>query len=156
MIEKNIILLAISLVFSLGTVNARGQDAEVQQTSSPPEIINLKGRDYTVSGELPGEIVGIYRYEHGEPIVEIRADGTGLFQPHGRPAIPIRIWVDVDEHGIPRREMGSELRYRYTLLIQYGDGGDGNYPPGSYDLMDATMLKDDGIAVVLGERIRML
>lgn len=122
-----------------------------------PEVINLKGRDYTVSRALPGEILGKYFYEgKGEPIVEVRADGTGVFQPHDVPAIPIRIWIDVDEKGAPRREVGSELRYRYTLLVQYGESSNGNYPSGSYGLLDATMLKDEGIAMVLGERIRRL
>lgn len=122
-----------------------------------PEIINLKGHDYTVSRTLPGEILGKYLYEaQGEPIVEIRADGTGVFQPHGVPAIPIRIWIDVDEKGVPRREIGSELRYRYTLLVQYGESSNGNYPSGSYGLLDVTMLKDEGIAMMLGERIRRL
>lgn len=121
------------------------------------ETINLKGDDYTVSTELPQEILGIYRYEgQGEPIVEIRADGTGVFQPHGMPAIPIRLWIAVDGDGVPRREVGTEQRYRYTLLIQYGPGGDGNYPAGGYDLLDVTMLKDEGRATVLGERIRSL
>ncbi|MGX9721638.1 hypothetical protein [Stenotrophomonas acidaminiphila] len=122
-----------------------------------PEIINLKGHDYTVSRALPGEILGKYLYEgKGEPIVEIRADGTGVFQPHDMPAIPIRIWIDVDEKGTPRREVGSELRYRYTLLVQYGVSSNGNYPSGSYGLLDVTLLKDEGIAMVLGERIRRL
>lgn len=127
------------------------------QAAGKVETINLHGTDYTVSATLPEEILGTYRYEGaGEPIVEIRKDGTGLFQPHGTPAIPIRIWIDVDADGVPRREVGTEQRYRYTLLIQYGEGGNGNYPPGDYSLLDVTMLKDEGIATVLGERIRTL
>ncbi len=125
--------------------------------SSEVETIELKGDSYTVSKTLPSEIIGTYQYEgKGEPIVQINADGTGLFQPHGMPAIPINIWIDVDETGEPRREVGNEQRYRYTLLIQYGAGGGGNYPDGSYDLMGVTMLKDQGIAIVLGERTRQL
>ncbi len=125
--------------------------------SNDVEIINLKGRDYTVSKELPDEIIGVYKFEaKGEPIVEIRKDGTGLFQPHMVDPIPIKIWVDVDDKGVPRREVGTSERYRYTLLIQYGPGGGGNYKEGDYDLLDVTMLKDDGRAVILGERIRKL
>jgi hypothetical protein len=121
------------------------------------EAIELKGDTYTVSRALPSEIIGTYHYEgKGDPIVQINADGTGLFQPHGMPAIPIQIWIDTDDSGEPRRQVGTELRYRYTLLIQYGAGGGGNYPAGSYDLMGVTMLKDQGIAIVLGERTRQL
>jgi hypothetical protein len=121
------------------------------------EVINLKGDDYTVSKALPEEIIGLYKYEgKGEPIVEIRSNGTGLFQPHGVPAIPIKIWINVDENGEPHRQIGTGLRYRYTLLIRYGEGGDGNYPAGGYDLMDVTMLKDQGVAMIYGERTRQL
>ncbi len=86
------------------------------------EIINLEGRDYTVSKILPKEIIGTYNYEEkGEPIVKI----------------------------------GTEGRYRYTLLIQYGAGG-GNYKADSYNLMDVTILKNEGIAMIYGERIMKL
>lgn len=125
--------------------------------SADLEKIEIMGDSYTVSKSLPDEIIGKYDYEgKGEPIVQINADGTGLFQPHGMPPIPIKIWIDVDDSGVPRREVGTEQRYRYTLLIQYGDGGGGNYPAGKYDLMGVTMLKDEGKALVLGERIRYL
>lgn len=121
------------------------------------EKIEIMGNSYTVSKTLPAEILGTYHYEgKGEPIVQINADGTGLFQPHMQPAIPIKVWIDVAEDGTPRREVGTELRYRYTLLIQYGTGGDGNYPAGKYDLMGVTMLKDEGKAIILGERYRSL
>ena len=121
------------------------------------ETINLQGRDYTVSKDLPDEIEGLYEYEGKKaPIVEINADGTGRFQPHGMPAIPIKVWIDVDDKGEPRKEVGNEKRYRYTLLIQYGEGGGGNYKAGSYDLLDATVLKDEGIVMILGERIMKL
>jgi hypothetical protein len=126
-------------------------------SAADPETIDLDGRSYTVSKTLPQEILGVYLYEgKGEPIVEIKNDGTGQFQPHGVAPIPIKVWIDVDDKGVPRREVGTELRYRYTLLIQYGEGGGGNYPAGKYDLMGITMLKDQGKAIILGERIRAL
>ncbi|MCW5960104.1 MAG: hypothetical protein KIS76_08065 [Pyrinomonadaceae bacterium] len=144
---KNILLSFLAVAISAIAVKAQCDIT----------TINLQGDDYTVCKELPKEILGIYKYEEkGEPIIEIRDDGTGRFQPHGVPAIPIKIWIDVDEKGIPRREVGTEQRYRYTLLIQYGAGGGGNYPEGKYDLLDVTMLKDQGIAMILGERIRRL
>jgi hypothetical protein len=56
------------------------------------EKIEIMGDSYTVSKTLPEEILGTYHYEgKGEPIVQINADGTGLFQPHGMPAIPIKV-----------------------------------------------------------------
>lgn len=131
--------------------------APLSAMSSDVEKIELKGDTYTVSKSLPDEIIGRYDYEgKGEPIVQINADGTGLFQPHGMAPIPIKVWIDVDDSGTPRRQVGTEQRYRYTLLIQYGEGGGGNYPAGNYDLLGVTMLKDEGKALVLGERVRYL
>jgi len=121
------------------------------------ETINLKGDDYLVSKELPQEIIGLYKYEwKGEPIIQINSDNTGLFQPHGVPAIPIKTWIHVDANGEPHRQVGTPQRYRYTLLVQYGEGGDGNYPAGGYDLLGITILRDEGRASILGERFRSL
>lgn len=139
--------LLLSLLAYINPVNAQ----------AVAETINLMGDDYLVSKDLPEEILGLYKYEEkGEPIVQINADGTGLFQPHMVSAFPIKIWIHVDESGVPHRQVGSELRYRYTLLFQYGEGGGGNYPANDYNLMDVTMLKDEGIAMIWGERIRRL
>lgn len=146
---KKLILTLMFVILACAVQSAQAQ-CEI-------ETINLEGRDYTVCKKLPEEIYGTYRYEETkDPIIVINKDGTGLFQPHGMPAIPIKIWIDVDEKGEPRKEVGNEQRYRYTLLIQYGAGGGGNYKEGAYDLLDVTMLKDEGIAMILGERIRRL
>jgi hypothetical protein len=151
--KKTILALALVLA-ALLAVFAQAQE---EKDAKKVETINLMGKDYTVSKVLPDEIIGIYQYEEkSEPEIEIKKDGTGFFQPHKMPKIPIRIWIDVDEKGVPRREVGIEQRYRYTLLIQYGEGGGGNYKADSYDLLDVTMLKDQGIAMILGERIRRL
>lgn len=151
-------ILTLAIILT-ALVSAQAQEAKEDGKRSDKQIetIDLMGRNYTVSRELPDEIIGVYRYEEkGEPEIVIEKDGTGFFQPHGMAKIPIKIWIDVDETGEPRREVGTELRYRYTLLIQYGEGGGGNYKAGSYDLLDVTMLKDEGIAMILGERIRRL
>ncbi len=146
---KTLILISLLTIAVCSPIAAQDQDKV--------EVINLMGRDYTVSKKLPDEIIGKYLYEDkGAPIIEIRRDGTGIFQPHIAAEIPLKIWIDVDEKGQPRIERGTELRYRYTLLIQYGPGGGENYKEGAYDLLDVTMLKDEGIAMILGERIRRL
>lgn len=154
--KKTILTFALILT-ALVSVQAQEEQQQEERKDKEIETINLMGKEYTVSRRLPDEITGVYQYEEkGEPEIVIEKGGTGFFQPHGMAKIPIRIWIDVDETGTPRREVGNEQRYRYTLLIQYGKGGGGNYKAGSYDLLDVTMLKDRGIAMILGERIRRL
>lgn len=125
--------------------------------SKEVDIINLKGSDYLISSNIPEEIVGLYEYnsDNGEPVVKLNADGTGLFQPHGVPAIPIKFWIHMDPDGNPHREIGNELRYRYTLLVQYGVSNNTNYRAGEYDLFGVTMLKDEGIAVVFDRKRKL-
>lgn len=102
----------------------------------------------------PAEIVGVYYYRsRGEPIVEIRADGSGLFQPHGMPPVPFTV-IDVD--GSHRAATADRSHRCYILLVRYGEGGGGSYRAGSFDLLDVAVRRDEGIAVVQGERIRRL
>lgn len=141
-----VLLLSAGLVFSQAKV----------------EKINLNGKDYTVTSVIPDAyklILGKYIYNWGktseEPIVELRADNTGLFQPHDVPAIPIRFWLDCDENGVVRKQEGVNGRYQLTLLIQYGPGSR-IYPEGSYNLMGVAVVVDQQYAVIYGERYKRL
>ena len=119
--------------------------------------IDLKGTTFTVSEKIPEEITGIYLYEHeGEPKIVLKSNGTGSFQPHGIDPISIKFWVDCDENGDWRKQKGINGRYQYTLLIQYLDGDNGNYPVNGYDLMGVAVLPDEGQAVIYGERYKSL
>lgn len=121
------------------------------------EKIELNGDTYTVTKTFPKEILGKYLYEKkGDPIVELFENGEGVFQPHMTAPIKIKFWIDCDEKGNPRKEQHIESRYGYTLLIQYLDGTNGNYPVGKYDLMGVHILKDIGYAVIYGERYKPL
>ncbi|MFI5451163.1 hypothetical protein ACHMWN_03310 [Pedobacter sp. UC225_61] len=144
---KKITLTLVVLIFSLGFVFAQ----------SDVISIDLKGTKYTVSKKIPKEIIGEYLYEKkGEPKVVLNADGTGSFQPHMVPPISIKYWIDCDAKGVIRKTEGINGRYQYTLLIQYLDGKNGNYPVNSYDLMGVTVLTDQGQAVIYGERYKAL
>ena len=121
------------------------------------EKIELKGTTYTVTQDFPKEILGRYLYEKkGEPIVELNENGEGLFQPHMTAPIKIKFWIDCDDTGKLRKKEGIEGRYQYTLLIQYLDGTNGNYPAGGYDLMGVLIAKDLGNAIIYGERYKKL
>ena len=144
---KNFILVFVGLFV---TIYASIAQSEVEK-------IELMGKTYTVSKNFPQEILGLYKYEgKGDPIVQLEKNGEGLFQPHMLNPIKIKFWIDCDENGIIRKQEGIEGRYQYTLLIQYLDGENGNYPAGKYDLMGVTVLKDLGRSVIYGERYKPL
>lgn len=103
---------------------------------------------------VPAEVFGRYLYEkQGEPVIELNADGTGMFQPHGVAGIPIRFWLLSDEKGELVKATGG-ANYRYTVVLQYGPGGGGNYPEGSYATWYWTMDAASNCANILGERFK--
>ena len=61
--------------------------------------------------------------------------------------------MDVRSKSEPVKETGG-ANYRYTVVLQYGPGGGGNYPEGGYDSWYWTWLADDGCANILGERFK--
>lgn len=124
--------------------------------AAPAEVdsIELNGRPVWRTAEVPTELHGRYLYEkQGEPIIELHPDGTGSFQAHGVPAIPIKYWLLANEDGQPVKETGGE-NYRYSIVVQYGPGGGGNQPEGSYGAWQWTWLAEDGCANILGERFK--
>lgn len=142
------LILALFFGLAFGKVNAQ----EVQK-------LTIMGNTYSVTKVFPPEIIGEYTYEGngGNPKVELKADGTGYFQPHDVAPVNILFWIDCDEKGNWRKQMGGNGRYQYTLVIQYKDGGTSkNYENGKYDLMGVTIVKDLGRAVIYGERYKPL
>lgn len=133
------------------------------QAQNTVEKIDLKGTTYTVTKKIPDDlkvILGRYTYEWGketeEPIVQLDEDGTGLFQPHMVAPIPISFWLDCDEEGNIRKQEGINGRYQVTLLIQYGNSPNGNYPTNGYDLMGVTVVTDENYVVIYGERYKKI
>ena len=121
------------------------------------ETLDLMGKTYTVTKAIPPEIVGTYLYESiGEPKVLLEKDGTGYFQPHQTNPISIKFWVDCDEAGKWRNQVGGTGRYQYTLVIKYLDGNNGNYKVGTYDLMGVMVQPDMNRVAIYGERYKPL
>jgi hypothetical protein len=121
------------------------------------QTLDLMGKKYTVSTKFPDEIIGVYLYEgKGEPKIILEKDGFGYFQPHQTAPIKIKFWIDCDETGKLRKEVGGTGRYQYTLVVQYLDGNNGNYKVGNYDLMGVMIQPDMGRVAILGERYKPL
>jgi hypothetical protein len=118
------------------------------------DSIQLNGQTIWKTSVIPKELIGRYLYEKkGEPIIQLNADGTGLFQAHMVPPIPIRYWLLATKTGEAVKQTGGS-NYRYTIVVQYGPGGGGNYPEGSYDGMDWTWIAEQGCSNILGERLK--
>lgn len=130
------------------------------QAQNKVEKLTVMGNTYTVTKVFPEEIIGEYTYEGKlgkEPKVLLKDNGTGYFQPHGVAPVNIIFWIDCDENGVWRKQVGATGRYQYTLVLQYQDGGTSkNYEKGKYDLMGVMVLKDLGRAVIYGERYKPL
>lgn len=142
------LLLAAIVSLSIGSLNAQ-------------DVINLTVMEssYTVSKVFPPEIIGEYTYEGngGNPKILLNDDGTGYFQPHDVAPVNIKFWIDCDETGKWRKQVGGTRRYQYTLVIQYQDGGTSrNYENGKYDLLGVMIQPDMGRVSILGERYKPL
>lgn len=88
--------------------------------------------------------------------VLLNEDGTGYFQPHQTDPITIKFWIDCDENGTWRKQVGGTGRYQYTLVVQYLDGTNANYAAGTYDLMGVMIQPDLNRVAILGERYKTL
>ena len=147
-IAASVTPLLLSAAIALAPQSASAQTA--------PESVTIDGRSFYISSQIPDGWAGRYLYEeNGAPIVQLNADGTGQFQPHGVPAIPIKYWAQVDEAGeVQRESYPGNPSYIEIIVIQYGAGGGGNYPEGSYDRISRMWHAERNCAIILGERYK--
>lgn len=141
--------MTLASCFAAGTVSAAGAEG-----AAVVDSVESDGAILWRTNAVPSELIGRYLYEkQGEPIIELNADGTGTFQAHGVPAMPIKYWMLSDEKGELVKASGG-TKYRYTVVLQYGPGGGGNYPEGTYATWYWTMDTADNCANILGERFK--
>lgn len=122
---------------------------------NPTEVIEVNGRPFLASTDIPAGVPGRYLYEkRGSPMLVLNADGTGTFAPHQSPDIPIRYWMQATEAGPIFREDGQQgdSSHRHILIVKFGPGGGGNYPEGGFDRFDWVWSAADSCAIILGER----
>jgi len=147
-------------LFSITTAIAVGLATGVpfSPTASASEVITVDvgGEPVHASATIPDAMPGTYLYERqGEPVIVLGADNQGEFQAHGVPAIPIRYWVQTDAEGVPYKQSGEgNPNYLHVLVVQYGPGGGGNYPEGSYDRWQWIHDVEGGCAMIFGERYK--
>lgn len=119
------------------------------------QVLSVDGQRMPVSRSFPPQITGRYLYEkHGEPIIELRQDGTGLFQAHMIAPIAIRWWLKAGANGVPEKITAANGNYRYTVVLQYQNSNNLNYPSGSYASWYLDTDVAGGCSIILGERFK--
>jgi len=119
------------------------------------QTVSIDGRSVPVSRSFPPQILGRYLYEKkGEPIIELRGDGSGAFQAHMIAPIQIRWWLKAGANGAPEKITGHNGNYRYTVVLQYLNSTNGNYPSGSYASWYLDTDVAAGCSIILGERFK--
>lgn len=154
-------LIALLALATLGAAPALAPalapaPAMAQEAPPAPQAVTANGQSIYIGRNTPEAMYGTYLYERqGQPTIELRPDGTGHFQPHGVPPIPIRFFVQTDGTGEPYIQRGQvDASYQHILVVQFGPGGGGNYPQGSFDRFNWIWDASTGCAIILGERFK--
>lgn len=154
---------SLDCMMQSAAVRATGCKPPSANTGSTPakapvagaQALMVDGQLVDVSRSFPPNILGTYLYEkRGEPIIELRGDGTGRFQAHMIAPIAIRWWLKSSPTGVPDKVTGRNGNYRYTVVLQYLNSTNGNYPSGSYASWYLDTDVAAGCSIILGERFK--
>lgn len=100
----------LSVILLLFTSHFFGQNSVNQ--------INAKDGVHYITTEIDYPITGTYFFEGAEPIVELKADGTGIYQLHEQPKKTMIWGIECDEKGNPKFIKGFDSA-AYTIWYQY-------------------------------------
>lgn len=107
--------------------------------------VTVKDEVYYITTKMEYPITGRYKYENkGAPIVELNADGTGIFQLHQMPESNMVWGVECDSEGVPKElkvVWGSVYRLWYQVA-------------GVWDIIQLSVHTDERKIYILGERIK--
>jgi hypothetical protein len=147
--------LLYTIIFSLIATAALAQQKV--------ETFTVDGNTYYGTKAIPAEIVGHYSYSKTadkEPVVDVNKDGTGVFQLHDVKAYPVEYWIETDAKGkINLRKSEVNANYQMVLVLKYGSNGETGWrgaEAGKYTRIEVTIAKDQGYAIILGERFMPL
>ena len=130
---KHFFLIAIAMVMT----QAYAQTGVTKVTE--------KGEDYFITTKANTNFIGLYKYEgKKEPIVQLNADGTGLFQLHGTPSKEMIWGIESDAKGVAKElkvVWGSVYRLWYQV-------------DGVWDIVQFSDHTDERILYILGERTK--
>jgi hypothetical protein len=122
------------------------------------EQAEIEGNSVCLVREVAGyDITGTYKYEGGEPIVQLNADGSGLFQYHGCIPVPMHWGVEADANEQPIKVADNERGVWWTLAYRREEAactenGFQGYPAAVWDEVQLNVLFEMNWLSILGER----
>lgn len=128
-----------------------------------PNKLAIPAEVYYGTRTIPGyNIVGTYIYKDNSdqhPIVQLNADGTGIFEKHDKVPVKIKWWIYSDADGTPKMNKG-EVGQQHTIIVQYlepqyvktSTGMKEQYAKDEFDMMQLTIRYDEKKMYILGER----
>lgn len=123
--------------------------------------VTIKNETYYLTKEIGYPIVGTYKYDskNGEPIVQLNADGTGLFQLHDMQPTKMVWGIESDAQGKAKKVEGpAGAKYRLWYQIKEKNKGKG-WESGvvdSWDVVEIAISFTNKKAYILGERVKEL
>ena len=122
------------------------------------QVVKLKNETYYLTKEIGYPITGDYLYESkGDPIVQLNADGTGLFQNHQMSRTPMVWGIECNMDGTPKK-IKADWGFMYNLWYQIKAKHKGpSWESGEIDAWDVVSFSvhtDENKIYILGERIK--
>lgn len=167
---KNLIILVLCLFISCiqAQVNTNSKSVKKPATLAPksttPKLgknvqeVKIKNETYYITKEIGYPITGDYLFESkGDPVVQLNADGTGLFQLHQMSRTPMIWGIECEMDGTPKK-VKADWGFMYNLWYQIKAKHKGaSWESGEIDAWDVVSFsvhEDENKIYILGERIK--
>ena len=122
------------------------------------QVVKIKNETYYLTKEIGYPITGEYLFESKkDPIVQLNADGTGLFQLHEMSRTPMVWGIECEIDGTPKK-IKAAWGFMYNLWYQIKAKHKGaSWESGEIDAWDVVSFsvhEDENKIYILGERIK--
>jgi len=135
---------ALLILFVLLATNSFAQNSvNAIQTKAGTRYI-------TTTVDFP--ITGIYTFQGAEPIVELNANGTGIYQLHELPKRAMVWGIESNENGDPKFIKGFDSA-AYTLWYQYTENTD-NDANTDWNIVSFSIHFNTNKMYIQGERVK--
>ena len=167
---KNLIIIALSLFAT--SIHAQKKtiakttkkNSTVVTKSVTPKLgknvqeVKIKNETYYLTKEIGYNITGEYLFEgKKDPIVQLNADGTGLFQLHQMSKTPMVWGIECEMDGTAKKikaDWGFMYRLWYQIKAKHKGSSWESGEIVAWDVVSFSVHEDDGKIYILGERTK--